>query len=138
MLLVDSTVWVDYFNGTLTPETEYLDGAVAREPVLVGDIILAEVLQGFRDDADYGEALVALSRFPQVQMLNPALAVLSAQNHRLLRKRGITIRKTIDCFIATFAIAAGHDLLHADRDFDPFEAYLGLRVVHPGYAVREG
>jgi len=131
MLLVDSSVWVDYFNGVLSAETEHLDRAVAREPVLVGDIILAEVLQGFRDDGDFNRALAALSRFPQSQMLTPALAIESAQNYRRLRRQGVTVRKTIDCFIATFAIVAGHDLLHSDRDFDPFETHLGLRVVHP-------
>lgn len=138
MLLVDSSVWVDYFNGVLSAETEHLDRAVAREPVLVGDIILAEVLQGFRDDRDFNRALSTLSRFPQAQMLTPALAIESAQNYRHLRKQGIAVRKTIDCFIATFAIVAGHDLLHSDRDFDPFETHLGLRVVHPDYPVREG
>ncbi len=131
MLLVDSSVWITYFNGVAAPQTDYLHAAVAQREILVGDIILAEVLQGFRRDADFEAARQALSRFPQVTMLDPALAVRSAQNYRELRKRGITVRKTIDCFIATFAIQGGHELLHADGDFDPFETHLGLRVIHP-------
>ncbi len=132
MLLVDSTVWVDYFNGRRTPQTDYLDQALTRRPILVGDIILAEVLQGFRRDEDFQQAREALDRFPQVNMLDLKLAVQSASNYRTLRKKGITVRKTIDCFIATYCIATGNELLHDDRDFDPFEQYLGLLVIHPG------
>jgi predicted nucleic acid-binding protein len=131
MLLVDSSVWIDYFNGVLSAQTDTLHAALAQRELLVGDIILAEVLQGFRHDADFEAARQALSRFPQVPMLDVGLALESARNYRELRKRGITVRKTIDCFIATFAIANGHELLHADGDFDPFERHLGLRVVHP-------
>jgi predicted nucleic acid-binding protein len=131
MLLVDSTVWVDYFNGRRTPQTDYLDRALPRHLILVGDIVLAEVLQGFRRDEDFQQAYEALGRFQQVSMLNPDLAVQSAANYRLLRKKGLTVRKTVDCFIATYCIAAGCELLHDDRDFDPFEQHLGLRVVHP-------
>jgi predicted nucleic acid-binding protein len=131
MLLVDSSVWIDYFNGVVTPQTDYLHAAVVRREIVVGDIILAEVLQGFRSDADFEAARRALGRFRQVQMLDTELAVESARHYRALRKLGVTARKTIDCFIATFAIAHGHELLHADSDFDPFEAHLGLRVVHP-------
>jgi predicted nucleic acid-binding protein len=136
MLLVDTTVWVDYFNGVVTPESEYLDRAISQELILVGDLILAEVLLGFREDRDFRKALDALNRFSQIQMLTPNLAVESAMNYRALRKRGVTIRKTIDCLIATYAIVFGHELLHADRDFDPFETHLGLRVVHPEYRTR--
>jgi len=89
------------------------------------------VLQGFRSDADFEAARRALGRFQQVQMLDPELAVQSARYYRALRKLGITVRKTVDCFIATFVLARGHELLHADSDFDPFEAQLGLRVIHP-------
>jgi predicted nucleic acid-binding protein len=131
MLLVDSSVWIDYFNGTASPQTDTLHAALTRREILVGDIILAEVLQGFRSDADFEAARRALVRFRQVAMLDPGLAVQSARHTRTLRKLGITVRKTIDCFIATYAIAHGHELLHADSDFDPFEAHLGLRVVHP-------
>lgn len=131
MLLIDSSVWIDYFNGVTSPQTNYLHEALTQQEILVGDVILAEVLRGFRRDADFEAARQALSRFRQAAMLDPVLAVRSAQNHRELRRRGVTVRKTIDCFIATFAIERGHALLHADRDFDPFERYLGLRVVHP-------
>ena len=131
MLLVDSSVWIDYFNGVATPQTDYLHAVVGQRQILVGDIILGEVLQGFRDDKDFEAARRTLSRFSQAQMLDTNLALQSARHYRALRKRGITVRKTIDCFIATYAIAYDHELLHADGDFDPFEAHLGLGVVHP-------
>ena len=131
MLLVDSSVWIDYFNGRRTPCTDYLDAALATQPVLMGDLILAEILQGFREDAQFEQALAMLGRLPQANMLSSALAVQSAQNYRRLRRLGVTVRKTIDCLIATFAISAGCEFLHDDRDFDPFEEYLGLLVVNP-------
>lgn len=130
MLLVDSSVWIDYFKGAVTWQTDTLHAALSQREILVGDIILAEVLQGFRSDAHFEAARQALGRFHQVAMLDPDLAVQSARHYRVLRQRGVTVRKTIDCFIATFAIAEGHELLHADSDFDPFEVHLGLRVVH--------
>jgi predicted nucleic acid-binding protein len=132
MLLIDSSVWIDYFNGIATPQTDTLHAALPAREILVGDIILAEVLQGFRSDADFEAALHALGRFRQVRMLDADLAVQSARHYRTLRRLGVTVRKTIDCFIATYAIANGHELLHSDADFDPFEAHLGLRVIHPG------
>ena len=131
MILVDSTVWIAYFNGQITHETDFLDRILAEQLILVGDLILCEVLQGFRADSDYEKARLALGKFQQVSMLNTQLAVKSASNYRTLRKSGITIRKTIDCLIATFCIEAGHQLLHADRDFDAFEEHLGLEVIHP-------
>lgn len=131
MLLVDSSVWIDFFKGAVTPQTNYLHNALSQQEILVGDIILGEVLQGFRSDTDFEVARYALDRFQQARMLDVDLAIQSANNCRSLRKRGITVRKTIDCFIATYAIAYGHDLLHNDSDFDPFETYLGLSVVHP-------
>lgn len=130
MLVVDTTVWVDYFNGQVNPETEHLDRALSEELILVGDLILAETLQGFRSDRDYQQAQAALAKFEQAEMVNIRLAQQSAQNYRKLRKSGITIRKTIDCLIATFCIAENHTLLHRDSDFDPFEEYLGLQVLH--------
>ena len=131
MLLVDSTVWIDYFNGVQSPETDLLDRVLSEELVLVGDIILAEVLQGFRSERDFERARKALSKFPQVSLLDSDLAVNSARNYRALRKKGITVRKTIDCFIATYCIATGTALLHSDQDFESFEIHLGLQVVHP-------
>ena len=131
MLIVDSTVWIDYFNGLENPQTDYLDQIVDRTPILVGDLILAEVLQGFRDDSDFEEARRALSKYIQVQMVNPELALQSARNYRWLRRKGITVRKTIDSLIATYCIENEHDLLHNDNDFDGYEKHLKLRVVRP-------
>ena len=131
MLVIDTTVWVDYFNGQINPETDYLDRAISEELILVGDLILAETLQGFREDKDFKLAQTALSKFEQTGMLNLQLAQQSAQNYRALRKKGVTVRKTIDCLIATFCIAENHSLLHRDSDFDGFEKHLGLNVVHP-------
>ncbi len=131
MILVDTTVWIDYFNGRITPETTTLDKLLSTEKVIMGDIILAEVLQGFRSDQDFETARQALIRFSQVSMLNPDLAVRCARNYRQLRKVGITVRKTVDCFIATYCIENNLELLHSDRDFDPFEQLLGLQAIHP-------
>ena len=131
MIMVDSTVWIDYFNGKITLQTDYLDRILPAEPILVGDLILAEVLQGFRRDSDFDKASRALSKFVQVSLVNPALAIQGARNFRALRKKGISVRKTIDCLIATYCIENGHDLLHSDADFDPFEEQLRLQVIHP-------
>jgi predicted nucleic acid-binding protein len=131
MILVDTSVWIDYFNGQVSPETTALDKYLGTDEIIVGDIILAEVLQGFLSDQDFEVARQALTRFKQVAMLNPDLAVRSASNYQQLRKTGITIRKMVDCFIATYCIENHIDLLHCDRDFDPFEQHLGLKVVHP-------
>jgi len=131
MLVVDSTVWIDYFNGVDTPQVEFLNRTLERTPILVGDLILTEVLQGFRHEADFVTARRLLTRFTQAQMVNPALAVQSAHNYRLLRKKSITGRKTIDNLIATYCIENDHELLHNDSDFDGYEKHLGLMVVHP-------
>jgi predicted nucleic acid-binding protein len=130
MLVVDSTVWIDYFNGVETPQVEFLNLALERTPILVGDLILAEVLQGFRHEADFETARCLLTRFTQAQMVSPTLAVKSAHNYRLLRKKSITVRKTIDNLIATFCIENDHELLHNDSDFNGYEKHLGLMVVH--------
>jgi predicted nucleic acid-binding protein len=131
MLVVDTTVWADYFNGVVNPQTDYLDRVLESTPVLVGDLILAEVLQGFRDDADFEKARRALGRYLQAGMVGPELALQSARNYRQLRRRGVTVRKTIDSLIATYCLENEHELLHNDSDFDGYEKHLGLRVVHP-------
>ncbi|MBF0623717.1 MAG: PIN domain nuclease [Magnetococcales bacterium] len=131
MTLVDSSVWIDYFNGRITAETDLLHDLLKRERILTGDIILTEVLQGFRNDADFQQARTFLSRLEFREMLGWNVALHSAENYRSLRKRGITVRKTIDLFIASFCILEGHALLHADRDYQPFEEYLGLVVSRP-------
>ena len=131
MLLVDSTVWVDYFNGRITPQSDYLHSVLASQPILLGDLILAEVLQGFHKDADFEKARRSLAKFQQVDIVGPALAVQAARNYRFLRQKGVTVRKTIDSLIATWCIENDHDLLHSDSDFDGYEEHLGLRVIHP-------
>lgn len=131
MLVVDSTVWIDYFNGLTTPQTDYLDSILESVPILVGDLMLAEVLQGFRSETGFEQALGALSKFTQVNMVTPKLAVQAARNYRLLRQQGVTVRKTLDSLIATFCIENEHELIHNDSDFDGYEKYLGLKVVHP-------
>lgn len=129
MIIVDSSVWIDYFNGRDTAETNTLDRLIGVEMLGVGDLILAEVLQGFRSDADYWAARQALTSLNIFEMLGMELALKSADNFRLLRKRGITIRKTADVIIATYCIEAGHTLLFSDKDFLPFVEYLGLQAV---------
>ena len=129
MWIVDSSVWIDYFNGTDTPQTDTLDAAMGIREIGLGDIILCEVLQGFRSAHDFNEARAALLRFPVFPLVDTDLAIKSAENYRALRRRGITVRKTIDCLIATFVIEQKHTLLHSDGDFDPFAQYLGLDMV---------
>jgi len=129
MILVDSSVWVDYFNGTETRETDLLDGVLGREPVAVGDLVMAEVLQGFRNDRDFATARGLLGSLPVFDMLGAARAVGVAENYRALRRHGVTVRKTADAVIATFCIEQGLPLLYTDRDFDPFVKHLGLKTV---------
>ena len=131
MLIVDTSVWVDYFNGIENPQTDYLHTIVDRTPILIGDLILAEVLQGLRNDSDFEKVRRTLGKFAQVNMVSTALAVQSARNFRFLRQQGITVRKTIDSLIATYCIEQGHHLLHNDSDFDGYEKHLGLQVIHP-------
>ena len=131
MLVVDSTVWVDYFNGNENPLTDYLDKIVDNQLILVGDLILAEVLQGFRMDSDFEKAYRKMKKFTQVEMVNNKLALQSARNDRLLRHKGITVRKTIDSLIATYCIENKLPLLHKDNDYDGYEEHLGLKIIHP-------
>ncbi len=129
MIVVDTSVWVDYFNDSITPESDALDEALGQQEIILGDIILTEVLQGFREDDHFVRARRLLQPFPVVTMLGSALAVSSAEHYRVLRKRGVTIRKTIDVIIGTYCIAYGLPLLYADRDFDVMVRYLGLQAV---------
>lgn len=131
MLVVDTSVWVDYFNGVKNPQTDFLDAVLDNTPIVIGDRILAEVLQGFRHDPDFEKVRRAFGKFVQESMVDPALAVQSARNYRFLRQKGITVRKTIDSLIATYCIENDHQLLHNDSDFDGYEEHLGLRVIHP-------
>lgn len=129
MILVDSSVWIDYFNGAITLQTERLDELLGREPLAIGDLILAEVLQGFTSERSFNEAKKMLSALTVVELGGREIAIQAARNFRALRGRGVTGRKTIDTVIATRCIESGYELLHSDRDFDPFVEHLGLRVV---------
>jgi predicted nucleic acid-binding protein len=126
MILVDSSVWVDYFNGVRSRETDFLDSTLGIEPVAIGDLVLTEVLQGFRSDTDYQTAKSLLLGLTVFELLGLDLAVRAADNYRTLRRRGVTVRKTVDCIIATFCIERRLPLLYTDRDFEPFAKSLGL------------
>ena len=128
MILVDSSVWIDFFNGRDSRETDLLALLLRRRILLTGDLILAEVLQGFRQEAEMQEARRALLSLTYADMVGQEVALASAMNYRLLRRKGITARKTVDVIIATFCIRNGHVLLHADRDFEPMSEHLGLRT----------
>lgn len=131
MVLVDTTVWVDYFNGVGTPHTDWLEREIDRQRLGLTDLILGEVLQGIRDERQASDIRQELLTFEVFTMGGVNLAVTAAQNYRTLRAKGRTIRRTIDCWIATFCILNAHALLHNDRDFDPFEQLLGMSVVQP-------
>ena len=129
MILVDSSVWIDYFNGKKTAQTEWLDSSLGDTPIIMGDLILTEVLQGFLNDKDFRTARDLLLGIPFMSMGGRELALESAMNYRFLRKRGVTVRKTIDVMIGTFCIHHQLTLLHDDRDFDPMVKFLGLEVI---------
>lgn len=127
MILVDSSVWIDYFRGTPTAQTDFLDTVLGREPILIGDLILAEVLQGFASDHDFEQARTLLGTLEVLNLGGPVTAIQAARNFRTLRALGITVRKTIGTLIATSCIEHDHALLFSDRDFEPFVRHLGLR-----------
>ena len=129
MIIVDTSVWVDYLAGTVNAETEWLDSRLGLQPIALTDLILCELIQGIRSDSAVTSLLRELARFDVLSTGGKELALAAAQNYRALRHRGITVRKTVDCIIATFCIREGHALLHRDRDFDPFEQHLGLKVI---------
>ena len=130
-LFVDASVWIDYFNGKIMPETDFLHDSLGKKEIIIGTITLTEVLQGFRHDKEFRAAKSALQTFTIVPMVDEATAMQTAENYRLLRKQGITIRKTIDCLIATLCIEQNYTLLHNDRDFLPFADLLGLKTWMP-------
>jgi len=129
LILVDSSVWIDYFRGAITPQTEKLDSLLTSEPLAIGDLILTEVLQGFDSEKDFNQARKLLTSLTVVELAGKEIAIQAARNFRTLRRHGVTVRRTIDSIIATRCIESGLDLLHNDRDFDPFAKHLGLRVV---------
>lgn len=131
MVIVDTTVWVDYFQGIRNPETDWLDAELDRQRLGLTDIILCEVLQGVRDESSANDVERRLLKLELFEAGGADLAREAARNYRALRSRGRTVRKTIDCLIATFCIRERYSLLHRDRDFDPFEQFLDLSVIHP-------
>ena len=126
MILVDSSVWIDYFRGVATPQSDRLDVLIGAEPLATGDVVLAEVLQGFTRERDFNNALRLLTSLTVIDIGGQEIAVQAARNFRTLRTLGVTVRKTIDTLIATRCIESGHSLLYSDRDFDPFVEHLGL------------
>jgi len=130
MVIVDTTVWIDYLRGIENAQTDWLDNALTHRRLGFTDLILCEVLQGIRGDPEFNEVRKNLLRFEVFETGGTDLAIAAARNYRNLRERGHTVRKTIDCLIATFCLLAGHELLHRDRDYDVFERFLKLRVVH--------
>jgi predicted nucleic acid-binding protein len=129
MILVDSSVWIDYFNGNKTAQTDWLDSSLGNIAIIISDLILTEVLQGFQSDKDFKIARDILLGIPFMSMGGRALAIESAMNYRLLRRKGVTVRKTIDVIIGTFCIRHQLTLLHDDRDFDPMVKFLGLEII---------
>jgi hypothetical protein len=130
--LVDSSVWIDYFRGTATPQAEKLESLLGTEPIATGDLILTEVLQGFVSDRDFNQAKKLLTSLVVVDLAGQDIAIQAAKNFRALRALGVSVRKTIDTVIATRCIESGLPLLYSDRDFDPFVEHLGLRSALPG------
>ncbi|MDG6095825.1 PIN domain nuclease [Acetobacter sp. AN02] len=129
MILVDSSVWIDFFRGTVTPQAEVLDRLLGEEPVAIGDLMMTEVLQGFSSERDFNKARRLLGALDLVEIGGRDVMIEAARYFRDLRSRGITIRKTIDTLIATRCIVSGYRLLYSDRDFDPFVTHLGLERV---------
>lgn len=129
MIMADTSVWIDYFNGQENPGTQKLDDFLKTDLIVTGDIILAEILQGFRKDGDFKKAKSALDVLECYTLAGKEIAIKSAENFRFLRKKGITIRKTTDLIIGTFCIENDIPLLYSDRDFDPLQDFLGLKAV---------
>ncbi len=129
MIIVDSSVWIDHFRNAATEPVLRVRALIERELLLVGDLVLCEVLQGVRSDAEARLVEEALREFELVTLVDPELAIIAAANYRLLRGRGVTVRTTVDLMIGTFCIERGHVLLHNDRDFEPMERFLGLQTV---------
>jgi predicted nucleic acid-binding protein len=126
MILVDSSVWIDYVRGRILPETDHLDGLLGKQAIAIGDLILTEVLQGCSSDRDFENVRRLMSPFPVIGLGGEIAALEAARNYRTLRAKGVTVRKTIDTLIATRCIIDGLPLLFSDRDFDPFVEHLGL------------
>ena len=126
LILVDSSVWIDHFNQNLTPQVEFLRRSVPSDRLALADLVLIEVLMGIRDDLRFARIRRDMSGFRVVQIVSPGVAMRSVEHYRFLRRQGITVRSLVDCLIATYCIGMGCELLHSDRDFEPFERHLGL------------
>lgn len=131
MILVDSSVWIDYFRGASTPQSDRLDWLLGDQPLLIADLVLTEVLQGFLDDAAFSQAHRLMTTMTVIHVGGQDVAIQAARNYRTLRAQGATVRKTIDTLIATRCIVDSLDLLYSDRDFDPFVEHLGLTSAMP-------
>ena len=129
MVLVDTSAWIDFLNGAPTPVAERLDRLLGERLVVVGDLVLAELLQGFASEEEAALVRRSLEPLPFAELVGKEIAVAAAANFRLLRMRGVTVRKTIDVLIGTFCLENDLELLHADRDFDAMQEHLGLRVL---------
>jgi hypothetical protein len=131
MVIVDSSVWIDTLWGTTNSHSVWLNASLGKEQIGLTSVILCEVLQGSRTDAQFRESRRRLIALPIFETVSTQLAIASAQNFRILRGLGVTVRKPVDCIIATFCIQEGHRLFHRDRDFNAFEDHLGLNVLRP-------
>ena len=128
--IIDTTVWIDFFRNAKTEQTDLLELVVRRGEAALGDLIVSEVLQGIDSDKEFRSLKRHFSNFPIYPMIGRRNAIQSAVNYCKLRAKGVTVRKIVDCWIATFCIESGFPLLHNDRDFDPFEQHLKLKVLH--------
>ena len=128
MIIADTSAWIDYFRGVSAPHTDILDLELSRNRIVTGDLIIAEFLQGFREEREYQEARRIMDSLEYRDFVGREIATMSSQNYRMLRRTGTTVRKTIDVIIATFCIENDFELIHNDRDFDVFEEKLGLKV----------
>lgn len=129
MIVADTSVWIDYFRGLVAPHTNLLDRELSASRIVIGDLIMTELLQGFRQEREFQIVKQLLENLEYRDFVGRDMAIAAAQNFRVLRRHGITVRKTIDVLIGTFCIVNGCVLLHNDRDFDPMERLLGLRVL---------
>jgi predicted nucleic acid-binding protein len=128
MIVADTSAWIDYFNGVLAPHTDRLDSDLETNIIIIGDLIIAELLQGFKTDKEYNTAKKIIENLEYRDFVGKEIATKTANNYRYVRKNGITVRKTIDVIIATFCIENEYQLIHNDKDFDPLEEHLGLKV----------
>jgi predicted nucleic acid-binding protein len=131
VIIVETTVWVDYFNDVSNPQTDWLERNLTIERMGLFDLILFEILQGIRDEFEFAQTRRELHAFPVLSTGGADFALAAAIKYRALRRRGVTVRKTVDTLIATACIEGGHQLLHNDRDYEGFEKHLGLKVIHP-------